>query len=323
MPKGKYIIEFSLAPGDVIVSTALIRDLKRTYPDYQFDFRTNVSSMLIGNPHLTPLQDNDPDVEVVKLCYMEQMRKATTGDSLHFIEAFHRDFTAKTGLPVEALEAKPDLHMTIRERLEPPVSGRYWVVMGGGKADFTVKHWEYTRYNEVVDRLHAYGLRFVQTGATKKGHTHPRIDQALPLVGWGYMRELVNLIYHSEGVICPLTCGMHIAAAFDKPCVVIAGGRESASWTAYCNGFDNFPKAPPVKVEHQFLHTVGRLSCCERSGCWRNKVVQTDEDKNVCTKLATRPIGYQPLPLCMDMITVDHVVEAVLSYYEKGLLAPL
>jgi len=52
-------------------------------------------------------------------------------------------------------------------------------------------------------------------------------------------------------------------------------------------------------------------------------VVKIDKDNSLCHKLATRPVGAQPLPECMNVITADHVVEAVMSYYEDGTLPPI
>ena len=135
-------------------------------------------------------------------------------------------------------------------------------------------------------------------------------------------RSLLWQIYHCEGVICPITCAMHVAAAFEKPCVGIAGGREEPWWEHYGYGNNFGPKAKPIAVPHRYLHTVGQLSCCEKKGCWKKKVTRHENDKSVCHKPAQRPLGAQPLPLCMEMITVDHVVDAILSYYEDGTLEP-
>ena len=237
---------------------------------------------------------------------------------------FYRDLKERTGLEVPCLKPHPDLHLAPREKI-PPISGRYWLVFGGGKTDFTTQHWDFQRYQQLVDRLRPYGLRFAQSGAVGPMHVHPPMERVLDLRGWGGIRELIRQIYHCEGVICPITAAMHIAAAFRKPCVVIAGGREEPWWEAYDNQFGQFgPEAEPVRVPHRFLHTVGLLPCCQHKGCWKNKVVQINNDRSLCVRLAPpRPDRQQPLPLCMDMITVDHVIEAVLWYYQEGYLPPI
>jgi hypothetical protein len=319
----KIVLEHKLAPGDEVVSTAVVRDIKLTYgEDIQIDFRNNFPSIYENNPYLTPLDEKESGVEHVVLGYKQGISLAAK-KQLHFSTYFHIDFTAKTGLPVEPLFSQPDLHLSEYELTTRPISGRYWIVMGGGKSDMTTKHWEYSRYQEVVDRLRPYGLRFVQSGAVKKGHTHPPIDNALNIVGWGGIRQLIWQIAHAEGVICPITCAMHIAAAFNKPCVVIAGGREEPWWEAYVNSYNAFgPKAKPITVEHKYLHTLGLLDCCAVKGCWANKLVPTKEDSRLC-KLPVLSSSGQTIPKCLEMITVDHVVEAVMSYYTSGILPPI
>ncbi|MCK4661200.1 MAG: hypothetical protein KAV82_16895, partial [Phycisphaerae bacterium] len=44
-------------------------------------------------------------------------------------------------------------------------------------------------------------------------------------------------------------------------------------------------------------------------------------DKSLCYHPIIKP--GQPVPLCMDMITVDHVIEAVMKYYQDKTLSPI
>ena len=324
MSKRKIILEHRLAPGDVTVTTGLVRDIKLTYGDlYDVDFHTNFPAIYEHNPHLTKLRKQDKGVEHHELCYKRGIQSAGRGNKHHFLTWFYKDFTKRTGIELACLHSKTDLHLSDYEKMTPPVSGRYWLVFGGGKSDMYTKHWDYGRYQQVVDRLRPHGLRFAQSGATKKNHTHPPMKDVLNLVGWGYVNHMKWQIAHCEGVIAPITCAMHMAAAFDKPCVVIAGGREEPWWEAYTDEWGAFgPKAAPVRVPHKYLHTLGQLDCCEKKGCWKKKVTKGQgDDKSVCHMPAIRP-GLQTIPECMNMITVDHVVEAVMSYYEEGWLPP-
>lgn len=315
-------LSFSLAPGDVVASTALVRDLWHHYNGRcKIAFQTNIPAIYEGNPYLTQLDGRDDPLHVT-LDYQQGIKSSIRGNKHHFITWFHRDFEEKTGVKVPALQSKPDLHLTEEERLTPPVKGRYWLMVAGGKDDITIKHWDWSWYQQVVDHLRPRGFRFVQTGAIKKGHFHAKLQGVLDLVGWGYIRELMWLVYHSQGVICPTTCAMHVAAAFDKPCVVIAGGREEPWWEAYDDEHGAFgPAASPVVTPHRFLHTVGQLDCCQSSGCWKQLVVPGGKG-GVCHRHAVRPFGHQTLPECMDMIRPEHVVEAVLSYRDEDPAEP-
>jgi hypothetical protein len=196
--------------------------------------------------------------------------------------------------------------------------------MGGGKSDNPVKHWDYAWYQETINELKRLGIDCIQCGAIDKGHYHPPLENALNLVGQTSPRDLMNIIYHADGVICPITAAMHISAAMDTPCVVIAGGREEPWWEGYTNDYDNFGAASKkVTVPHKFLHTIGLLDCCPKKGCWRKALRRfKPKDKHICKKVDRQPTG-QMLPRCMAMITVDHVIEAVMEYYEDGMIPPI
>jgi len=157
----------------------------------------------------------------------------------HILAWYHYDFSRKTGIHVPVTDPRPDLHMSAEE-IKPRIQGRYWVVLTGGKLDLTNKHWHAHRVQQTVNRLKSYGLNFVQCGATHSLHIHPPLDGVLNLIGkTDNVRDFWNIILHSEGVICPVTGAMHIAAAFNKPCVVFGGGREEPWFEAYVDNFKN------------------------------------------------------------------------------------
>jgi len=248
----------------------------------------------------------------------------------HILAWYHYDFERNTGVRVPVTEPKADLYLTAAER-QRMIQGRYWVIMAGGKLDLTNKHWHIQRYQEVVNRLHPYGFRFVQCGATHSKHVHPPLDNCLNMVGkTDNVRDLFNIILHSEGVIGPVTGAMHIAAAFDKPCVVVAGGREEPWFEAYIDGFEAFGKScSSIKVPHKFLHTIGKMYCCDVQGCWKKRVVPIEPEdlgKNantICREPVRPSKGNQAVPGCMDLIQTEHVVEAIMDYYNEKILPPI
>jgi len=338
MSQKKFMLRFRMAAGDVTMLTALVRDIKLTYGDkYLIDVDTNYPALWHNNPYLTKMARNT--VGLVSLdfnsrgTYRSSLGRARRGYHEHFVTAFHREFARLTGIRVPCTAPKPDIHISEEEKKSPMVSGRYWVIVPGGKSDMTTKIWPQHRYQEVVNRLRPLGLRFVQEGATHKSeHMHTQLDNALCLLGQTSVRDLIVNVYHAEGVVCGITFMMHLAAALDKPCVVLGGGREDVWWEAY-NEFDNFkqfgPAASAVQMPHQYLHTQGLLPCC-RKGCWRRRTVPlNDRRKSPEGKLMDGSLCHQPVPIyggftprCMDMITTDHVIEAVMWYYEQGLLPP-
>jgi hypothetical protein len=324
----KLILKFQMAPGDVSMLTSLVRDLKLTYGDkYLVDIRTNFPGIWRHNPYLTSLNESMPGVELVDLqrdCYLPAMKRAQRGERIHFVRAFHHTFELRTGIHVPLLFPRPDFHLTAQEKQEPLIAGRYWIVVPGGKTDMTNKIWLQDRWQAVVDRLRPWGLRFVQEGATKPGCVHPPLNNVLNTVGMTSIRDLMRNIYHADGVICNVTFMMHLAGGLERPCVVLGGGREEPWWEEYSNDWRAFgDQCEPVRVPHRFLHTLGQLPCCRPHGCWRRRVVaQADNHKMFNKDLCRQPVTTkeQIAPACLHKITVDHVIEAVMWYYERGFL---
>lgn len=314
------------APGDVVVMTALPRDIARAYPGkYLVDVETSHPEIWQNNPYLTPGLSRELGVCRVRLDYGTCMPRESR-PAVHFLTAFHTNLKFQTGLEVPLTEPKPDLHLGKEER-QPLVSGRYWVVFSGGKHDFDTKWPVAARIQKVVTILRSFGIGFVQVGGRNSGsarHAHPPLQGVLDLIGRTSLRDLIRLIAGADGVLCTITLGMHIAAAMERPCVVTGGGRESQVWEAYSNDHRGFgPIASGrVRVPHRFIHSIGQLPCAVPSGCWKNKTRPVRNDSKVCKKPVLAE-GGQWVPVCQDMITTEQLVESVLSYYQDGTLEPL
>jgi ADP-heptose:LPS heptosyltransferase len=329
------------ALGDTVLLTGLVRDLHRAFPGkYKVYVDTHWTPIWLNNPHVVGWRrKNGPGLPKTDLRYEIGWGEAITTNSIaktpagrvprHVLAWYHYDFQKKTGIEVPCTEAKPDLHLTPAES-RPLLSGRYWVVIAGGKLDMTVKRWEHAKYQELVDRLSTQGLKFVQCGGVQTGHVHPPLDGCLNLLGQTEnVRDFFSIVKHAEGVICPVTGPMHIAAAFEKPCVVLAGGREEPWFEAYLDNYGAFgPKCAAVKMPHRFLHTISLLPCCDKQGCWKKRTVAIDREdftKNrhtLCKDPVISPTA-DPIAKCMQLIEVDHVYEAVMSYYKEHLLPPI
>jgi ADP-heptose:LPS heptosyltransferase len=316
----KFILKHNRMPGDILMVTALTRDIKRAYPDIELAVNTPSKELWRHNPYVGELP-NAVGAKTIHLDYRAGLKRQKE-ETVHFLSWMHRDFEKKTGLHVPVTEPKPDVHL-IAEELIPPIQGRYWVLFAGGKSDAPIKVWSRQYYQQVVDELIRRGIRCVQVGKAEKGHWHHSLNNVLDLRGKTSLRDVMKIVNAADGVICGITMGMHMAAALERPCVCIAGGREAWWWEAYVNENTGFgPIASgKIKVPHRYLHTIGLLPCCQNHGCWRNKVVQINNDPSVC-KLPVQ-IAEQPLPKCLAMITPEHVIEAVMSYYEDRTLPPI
>ena len=182
-------------------------------------------------------------------------------------------------------------------------------MVAGGKYDFTAKWWNPAAYQAVVDHFRDR-VQFVQCG--EQGHWHPPLTGVANLIGRTNAREFIRLMYWADGVICPVTFAMHLAAAVEmppdrqprRPCVVIAGGREPTQWEAY--------------PHHQYLSTVGMLSCCADGGCWKSRCQKVgDGDPKDAREICEQPVSISEglvIPRCLDMITADDVIRRIEMY---------
>lgn len=311
----KLILKNFQSPGDIVMLTAAIRDLHLNYPDqFLTDVRTSVPDLWENNPYLTPLKEEDPDVQVMKAEYPLIHKSNTT--PYHFIFGFMEHLNEKLNLSIKPTLFKGDIHLTQEEKSWMPqvqeITGKptkYWIIDAGGKYDFTAKWWAPDRYQDVVNYFRGK-IQFVQIGSPE--HYHPPLEGVINLIGKTSMRQLIRLFFHADGVLTPVSLPMHLAAAVDvrpgmpknRPCVVVAGGREPVQWEAY--------------PHHQFIHTNGALYCCDQGGCWASRVKPlndgSEQDKSLCVNVV------KDLPRCMDMISAEEVIRRIEVYYKGGTL---
>lgn len=312
----KLLLRCGLAPGDIVMLTAAVRDLHRCYPRaFVTDVRTVCPELWEHNPYITELSEDEPGVEEIECSYPLINRCNET--PYHCLHGFIEFFNSRLGLNIKPTAFKGDIHLSPRERYWysqvhelTREATPFWIVSAGGKYDVTIKWWETARYQQVVNHFQGR-IQFVQVG--RAGHYHPKLDGVIDLRGKTNLRELVRLIYHSQGVLCPVTGLMHLAAAVENPaerkakrgCVVVAGGREPAHWEAY--------------PEHQFIHTNGALPCCAKGGCWRDRTVplrdgdKRDRPHRLCVDVR------EGLPHCMALITAEEVIRRIELYFSAGL----
>jgi len=329
--KRRVILQNFQAPGDIVMITAAVRDLHINYPGkFITDVRTSSLSIWESNPYISPLEESDPRVEVHKLEY--PLINQSNQGPWHFSESFTEEIEDKLGVRIKKRLGKGDIHIGPNEEgwgqgertkwfseygYDPEVN--YWILNAGWKNDFTCKMWPSQRYQKVVDHFRDR-LVFVQVG--HESHNHPELEGVINLVGKTDDRQLIRLVWSSSGVVTPVSYPMTLAAAIpvrvgkcmgqpNRPCVVIAGGREPNQWQTHAN--------------HQFIHCCGALPCCPSGGCWASRfkpIGDNDEKdrKHMCKYVVHSEDG-EELPYCMDIITADEVIrrmETYLGFFTPG-----
>jgi len=316
----KVIFKNFQSPGDILMLTAAVRDLKLSHPEILIDVRIPCPEIWENNPYITKLNKNDKNVEVYEAEY-PLIHNSNEGQ-YHFIHGFRKWMEDTLGLRIKATKFKGDIHLSDEEKKwisqveELGIKKNFWIIVAGGKFDFTAKWWNPDYYQEVVNHFKGK-ITFVQCG--QKEHWHPKLKGVINLIGETNLRQFIRLIYHSSGVVCPVTFAMHAAISIEmktaiplnRPCVIIAGGREPSQWEKY--------------PHHRFIETNGALDCCDNGGYWKSrcqKVGDGDEkdDNNLCIHSVQLPNRELSIPKCMDMIKPIDVIRAIDMYYEGGVL---
>ncbi len=328
LPKQKRKVLFKnfQSPGDLVMLSSSIRDLKLSHPDIEIGVETSCKELWENNPYLVPygsMKKGDPGVEFYKAEY-PLIHESNEGQ-YHFIHGFRKWMEDNLKLKIKATKFKGDIHISEEERgwisqiEEMGIKDRFWIINAGIKYDYTAKAYDPRDYQKIVDHFGGK-ITFVQIGESE--HFHPLLKNVINLIGKTDLRQLIRLVYHSIGILCPVTLLMHLCVSIEckhglltRPCVIIGGGREPQTWESYEN--------------QRYLSTTGCIDCCNNGGCWKSrasKVFDGDEkdEKDLC--IYPIEINYQfkgkkmKIPKCMKMIKPQNVISAIEMYYEGGIL---
>ena len=315
----KLILRSFQSPGDILMLTAAVRDLHAAFPgQFQTDVRTSADALWINNPYVTRMKERRVrGVQSMDMHY--PLIHQSNQRPYHFIHGYIQHLEEQLKLKIPVTRFHGDIHLSAQEKAAPPPGAdqalpeSFWIVIAGGKYDFTAKWWNPASYQKVVDHFRGR-IAFVQCG--EQGHWHPKLSGVIDMVGKTSPRDYVRLMHYADGVLCPVTFAMHLAAAVEtrpgklrrRPCVVVAGGREPTHWEAY--------------PHHQFISTVGALTCCADGGCWKSRCqLVGDGDAKDRRELCEQPVQVMAdlrIPRCMDMITPEDVIRRIEFYLEGG-----
>lgn len=292
--------------GDCIKTTTVAKLFKDQYPELDIEVSMSHPSVYFNNPNVVNNGKNVPkvinaadEVEVKKLnvvCNQDDDNgKLDNKFTIHklkenqasFLQGMIGYINAKYNFNLKITQEEPDIYLTKEEKLPfEDLPKKFWVVNAGCEAKNQRKNYPRKYWEDIFTALP--DVTFIQNGLTKDMHSpfpnHKNVINGLDKYN---VRETMRLIYHSQGVISPISWNMHCAAAFKKPCIALAGGGEDVSWENYkYYGFN-------------YLHTIGSFDCCQSGGCWKDTCINKEED------------GTQK---CMQIITPDIIINLVKKY---------
>jgi hypothetical protein len=290
--------------GDEVVFTGAVREVQRR-TGWAVVVKTRNPELWVHHPHVESVNSTDLTVDCTLADHHCPAFRRYHEIPGHFLEHYVRRLCAALRVNANFAVSKfaGEVPVGIEEKAAPPfgLKAPYWLIAPGCKSNEPVKNWGTAHYQEVVNRLRGR-IDFVQVGARRAWH--PPLEGVVDLVGGTSLRQLIHLVHHAEGVLCPITALMHLAAAVParedspfklRPCVVLAGGRENPHFIGY-----------PM---HRVMHTVGMLPCCVSGGCGMNGF-----GAEQCP-FPERAGEHETVPRCMNLITPADVVAAIEFYY--------
>ena len=284
----------------------------RTYddtPDGGKKGKVHFMAIFGANPYI---DDFDGEADMVLRLGTNLGCKGSNSSGEHMTQAYRKAVIAKTGFEFPQGLLKPDLHLSEHEINMPRiVDGRYWLICIGKRPPFTSKFWPPERWQAVVSALPE--ITFVQIGLSEHDHPELRGGNVINLIGKTQdletgIRDLFRLVYHSDGCCSLVSSLMHIAGAFDKPCVIPAGAREPVRFEQY--------------AWHRYLHYQGAMKCIGKSS---DDIPRNHGGTKACWKASADacPNLENGFPKCQMMIPASDVVNAIKSYYIGGHLEPV
>lgn len=298
--------------GDMLALTAAVRDFANMYPNTRIGIKSGSAHIWDNNPYVDPgFQDEAAFVNVG----LKWLTNKSNQVNWHMINAFRLSMEMELGVKIDPGFTRPDIWMSKEEvEREPIVEGPYWIITTGGEPGWPAKMYPMDKWQYVVDALKDR-IQFVQLQL--QGDPLPKLTGVVDLVGKTEhpetgLRDLINVFYHSQGSVGLVSMHMHMSAAFDNPCVVVAGAREPAWFTQY--------------LGHRYLDTLGLLPCSVNHdqqkdsyfqvGCWKTSLESCLERQE---KAGMKPVLYgekENTPPCVEAISTVKIIEAIQDYYQ-------
>lgn len=267
--------------GDRIIATAVIRDLKQQYPEYQIGIDTPWQSVFENNPYIDWGINADNADKIVKLKYAGSERTADVG---HCIDGVIKCINRELGINIKLSILAPDLHI-------PAVPTEYngcWIINAGYQTTSSVKNIGISRYQEIVDALPE--IKFIQIGGAGERDVCKPLQRVENLIGKTSIKEVYSLLRGSNGVISPPSFIIHMNH-FDIPSIVLNGGREPDALTDYRNTFH--------------FSSVGKYKCCENHACMK-RIVTNRAHRTNCVDIIK--IKGERVPRCMAELSIKDIV---------------
>ncbi len=247
-PFPKVLLYFGFAPGDDLLCTAVLRELRKRGKD----------GILMVSDHPELFAGNQDPAYVRPLWPRYYRDGSTVSICQRFVRIWGGKFARPEYAPLDGIDQRriPTRHiiaeMCARVGITGPVAIRPYlllseqekspaawahghiVIQSSGMAarhPMRNKEWYPERVQNVVDAL-AGDVEFIQLGSK----SDPALQHAKDLRGATNIRETAAILSHARLYVGTVGFLMHVARAVECPSVIIFGGREAPWQSGYvCN----------------------------------------------------------------------------------------
>src|SRR5204863_7154090 len=111
----KLILKNGYSPGDIVMMTAAVRDLHLCYPkQFQTDVRSSCPDLWTHNPYVTPIEDSDPEAELIDCAY--PLINRSNEAPYHCLHGYIEFLNERLGLAIKPTFFKGDIHLSEQDK---------------------------------------------------------------------------------------------------------------------------------------------------------------------------------------------------------------
>jgi hypothetical protein len=252
----KRLFYFGFAPGDDLLSTAVLREMRKRGRD-RLLMVSNHRSLFEHNPdaaHIRPLWKRySPDHSTVSICGKYAKMSGAQFTRLEYAPLIGADrrqpprrhiiaeMCARAGI-TGSVSIRPYLWLSNQEKsAEGWARGRIVIQSSGLDARHPMKNkqWPVERFQAVVDAL-AGEFDFVQIGSA----ADPPLKDVENLSGKTTIRQSGSILHNARLYVGTVGFLMHVARAVECPSVIVYGGREAPWQSGYVSNLNIYSELP-------------------------------------------------------------------------------
>jgi len=252
----KVVLYFGYAPGDDLLSTAVLRELRKRGRN-RLLMVSDHKSLFEGNPdpaYVRPLWSRySRDHSTVSICrrfsriwggqFTRLEYAPSVGNDRREVPSRHiiAEMCTRAGIS-GAVSIRPYLTLSDEEKATAAWSRGQIVIQSSGldaRHPMLNKQWSVDRFQQVVDALSGE-FEFVQIGSS----ADPPLGGVNNLAGATSIRQSAAILYHARLYVGTVGFLMHLARAVECPSVVIFGGREAPWQSGYICNFNIYSDLP-------------------------------------------------------------------------------